>query len=217
MLSAGNDIVDLSFIDLNRTADVRFYAKILSPEEEKYYSEVENKISFGHFVWLFWSIKESVYKYVKRFDHGLLFSPRKIIVNKISFSTETGPRLCAPTVSDLNFSNYTHQCEINYHGYFIRAFSIVNDFFISTFATGPVSPRQINIGIKKIPDSAYEIQREAIRTFALEKIKNIFPVESLKFDKHPAGFPIILKNNIPIEAPISFSHHGNFISYLIIN
>src|ERR1035441_10308452 len=38
---------------------------------------------FEEFVWLLWSVKESVYKYLKRIVPGLVFSPTKIFIHGI--------------------------------------------------------------------------------------------------------------------------------------
>jgi len=73
MLSAGNDIVDLSLIDINKTRDFRFYSKILCHSEQDLYITLDKKINFEQYVWLLWSIKESVYKYFKSFPQALFF------------------------------------------------------------------------------------------------------------------------------------------------
>src|ERR1700733_6904939 len=84
MISAGNDIVALSAIDGARTVQPRFFSKILSFSEQELYSSMgSSELPFEHFVWLLWSIKESVYKYCRRMGSDLVFSPPRIVVNQL--------------------------------------------------------------------------------------------------------------------------------------
>jgi phosphopantetheinyl transferase (holo-ACP synthase) len=84
--STGNDIVALGQTSRERTLDFRFYSKILSESEKALYcGERSSGLPFEKFVWLLWSIKESVYKYEKRLAPDLLFTPTTIIVREINF------------------------------------------------------------------------------------------------------------------------------------
>src|ERR1700722_17847158 len=79
--STGNDIVDLAATDPQRTGNYRFYSRILSAEEVALYDQpVLHELPFDRYVWLLWSIKESVYKYTSRTDAGLVFAPLTIPV-----------------------------------------------------------------------------------------------------------------------------------------
>ena len=81
MRSTGNDIIGLKSIDPHLTIQQRFYSKILSFSElELYYRKASETIPFENFIWLLWSVKESVYKYQKRNFPDLVFSSGKSIV-----------------------------------------------------------------------------------------------------------------------------------------
>ena len=93
MTSTGNDIIGLKIINPQLTKQERFYSKILSFSEiELYYRKASATIPLENFIWLVWSIKESVYKYQKRNFPDLLFSPGKIIIQTIDF-----PKKCTAT------------------------------------------------------------------------------------------------------------------------
>src|SRR6185437_5745437 len=89
MKSAGNDIVALGLVDKQRTIQPRFYSKILALTEQELYRQPEiNKVSFVNYVWLLWSVKESVYKFLKRGDPCLVFSPTNIIIGDIKIPAD---------------------------------------------------------------------------------------------------------------------------------
>src|SRR5579863_5891465 len=84
MKSTGNDIVALSGIDRERTGQARFYSRILALSEQALYCRDRfADLPFEHFVWLLWSVKEAVFKYQKRNMPGLVFSPRRILVQEL--------------------------------------------------------------------------------------------------------------------------------------
>jgi phosphopantetheinyl transferase (holo-ACP synthase) len=45
-------------------------------------------LSFENFVWLAWSVKESVYKFHKRHHRNISFAPTKIIINEIQLPSK---------------------------------------------------------------------------------------------------------------------------------
>src|ERR1700744_5977602 len=84
MTGAGNDIVALAVINATRTRQPNFYSKIILPAEQELYSaEFEDKLPFEHFVWLAWSVKESIYKFLQKKTPDLVFSPSKIIIKRL--------------------------------------------------------------------------------------------------------------------------------------
>src|SRR5215469_9103806 len=101
MTSAGNDIVSFSAINSARTKQQRFYSKILTTAEENIYRQPGfASIPFENFVWLLWSVKESAYKYLKRANPALIFTPVKFIVRQLD----------APEQADmLSFGGQTEQ------------------------------------------------------------------------------------------------------------
>ena len=66
--STGNDIVALIATDKERASHYRFYSRILTAGEQTLYAQQQaDGMPFEHFIWLLWSIKESVYKYSSRY------------------------------------------------------------------------------------------------------------------------------------------------------
>ncbi len=198
MISIGNDIVSLKAIDKNRTKEKRFYSKILSDSELKFYHQkLSEKISFENFVWLLWSVKESTYKFFKRKHHELVFNPRKIIIQGIKFSDYN--TFCTTT--------------IYFENNFFYARSIVKDEFIHTVVNDENNFEKIYCGIKSIDDCSNENQSKEVRSFLLNELKTFYPLNTLKIDKHPSGYPFLLKDEKETSIPISISHHKNFIAY----
>jgi phosphopantetheinyl transferase (holo-ACP synthase) len=83
VISAGNDIVALNAIDKGRSCMPAFYSKFITSAELSLHNPAQ--LSLDSFIWLLWSVKESAYKYLKRTDNELVFSPIKLSVSKIEF------------------------------------------------------------------------------------------------------------------------------------
>ena len=67
MISTGNDIVALKAINVARTKQQKFYNKIITGSEKALYEgQFSERLPFEYFVWLAWSVKESVFKYLQR-------------------------------------------------------------------------------------------------------------------------------------------------------
>jgi phosphopantetheinyl transferase (holo-ACP synthase) len=225
MNSAGNDIVALRAVDKQRTHYNRFYSKILSDTEHSFYRRQQPaEISFENFVWLLWSVKESVYKYLKRASPDLVFSPTKIIIDKIYSPQEgaAGPFCCPP---DGIFeggqweSRMTGPGKEFYRGIAIfksRAFyfrSILCPEFISTVVNAEENFENIWWGIKSIDHSDYHHQSTAVRAFVLNQLNTVFSAGKLQIGRSPLGYPIVLNDTEEMKIPLSFAHHDCFVTY----
>ncbi|MES2810418.1 MAG: 4'-phosphopantetheinyl transferase superfamily protein [Bacteroidota bacterium] len=204
MISAGNDIVALKAVDLQRTGLPAFYSKFITKAEFALHEH--SALPFTTFVWLLWSIKESAYKYFKQLDIGLMFSPSKIIVEQL-------------TLSDQKQSNNL-QCDLPIETCFTGVV-IQNDTSIyfrsvinADFAATTIDSGKVYWGIKSIAKSDYKTQSDAVRLLALKALGDIVTSDDLWIDKHPAGgYPILMHGHHVVDIPLSFAHHGNFISY----
>jgi phosphopantetheinyl transferase (holo-ACP synthase) len=78
MRSVGYDIVDLSLTDPGRNARPQFYRQILAP------ADTTSVLSFHRHLWLCWSVKEAVYKYVCRLQPGCTFSPTRMVLESLA-------------------------------------------------------------------------------------------------------------------------------------
>lgn len=192
MKSIGNDIVALRCINEERTHLPSFYSKFITAGEQQLYTAV---IPFTHFVWLLWAVKESAYKYLKRSEADLIFSPINILIQNIAIADDVCNGALVIQGQTLYFVGSIHPEYIT---------AIVNDepvFEHIFWAT-----EQINS-----TDSA--TQSLEVRRLALEKLKAIFPKAELSIEKTGTGYPVIIRNGLTTDVPLSFAHHGNYITY----
>ncbi|TWI96379.1 4'-phosphopantetheinyl transferase superfamily protein [Mucilaginibacter frigoritolerans] len=196
MISTGNDIVALRSINKQRTCEYRFYSKILSASEQALYQQPQlNELPFEHYVWLLWSVKESAFKYLKRYNQQLVFSP-------ISINTTT--------IDILPDQHYCGEVHFNSNKLFFN--SIINNDWISTVVNNADDFENVFSDVHVINDKGYYDQSTAVRKFALEKLNTLFPGE-LRLEKHLAGYPILIKDDEDTKIPVSLAHDGHYISY----
>ena len=201
MRSAGNDIVALDKIDTGRSQHPGFYTKILAGAENALYQDdLFPLLSFEHFLWLLWSIKESVYKYAKRTCPGLVFSPTKIVVESIATSEdETG-------------LFYAAQVRAGSGVFHTRSFITADCIFSMANHTNDFS--EVTWGLHPIDNDGHEFQSRAVRVFLLQRLTTLFPDVYWEIEKSPEGYPILLRDRQPCHhIPVSFAHHGHFVGY----
>ncbi len=216
MNSTGNDIIALHSINSKRAKEARFYLKILShPELKLYTDKAFPKMPLEDFVWLLWSVKESVYKYLKRSIPGLVFSPKKIIIQEIDFAGNgnvtafEGPSL----EGILSPEKKTINCIVNSGTSVLFSRSEIYDELIHTVVCGDKYFKNICSGIQYIDQPDYENQSLAVRSFVLKRLSSIFPNDHLQIEKNPIGYPVLLNGSKEMDIPISFAHHDHFVAY----
>lgn len=207
MISAGNDIVALKIVDKQRTNLPAFYLKFITVPELALY--VQPKMPFNNFVWLLWSVKEAAYKYLKRIDHNLVFSPLKIIIQHIEVSKE--------------FSGYEYDIDqlpekfytgtVLYNTYIFSFRSVLNNEFVATIVNNQANFNAVNFGVKQIDGSNYKLQAKAVRLFVLNKLKELLPGQNLMVGKSSVGYPVLFSDDKELSVPLSFSHHHHYVSY----
>jgi phosphopantetheine--protein transferase-like protein len=205
--SAGNDIVALNAIDKQRTDQPAFYSKFITPSELTLYSESD--ISFENFVWLLWSVKESVYKYLKRGDADLVFSPSKIKTQQIVIVD--GFSNCPLQTHESMDLLYSGQALFGSNQLYFQ--SSINKNFIATVVNKDAGFEQIYWGVKLIDKPDHVTQSKAVRLFVLDKLNSLIIEDDLWINKHPIGYPVLLHDNQQIDIPISFAHHDCYVSY----
>jgi phosphopantetheinyl transferase (holo-ACP synthase) len=202
MSSTGNDIVALAAVDRPLTHHNRFTSKILSETERSLYDrQPPAGMLFENFVWLLWSVKESVYKYLKRTEPGLVFSPTRIVIQKLD----------APTGDGL----YKGKALFGPHSLYFQ--SNLQPEFIASVVGDEENFDNIAWGIRSIDYSDYHHQSGAVRTFALDHlhslVSGIGAREDLRIEKNRQGCPILYRGSEEIKIPLSLAHHGHFISW----
>ncbi|WDF55461.1 4'-phosphopantetheinyl transferase superfamily protein [Mucilaginibacter sp. KACC 22063] len=205
MISIGNDIVDLKHIDKQRTCDRRFFSKILSPQEELLFSGFQSaQLPFEVFVWLLWSAKESVYKFLKRHQPGLVFSPVKFQVVDISTPLFASAH---KQETALGFDERVLNMELLFAEQQYHVKSVVTPPYIASFISADFNKSYW--GIRHVENPDPESLSAAVRLFAKERLVQLYPDLKVDFKKHDTGYPFIESTSLCI----SFSHHGNWVSY----
>jgi phosphopantetheinyl transferase (holo-ACP synthase) len=211
MISTGNDIVALKAINVARTKQQNFYSKIITETENALYDEqLSDRLPFEKFVWLAWSVKESIFKYLQRINPELVFSPSKINLNQLE----------PPSVKETsNFEGrdfskgvvYEGVIDYNPHTFYSR--TIVTEDFIFSVVNHSNDFEKVIWGIKKIDSTDADDQSKAVRVFALAMLNTLFPNAELEIDKNRHSCPIILKDDVETLVPISLAHHDHWVGY----
>ncbi|HLX67033.1 MAG TPA: 4'-phosphopantetheinyl transferase superfamily protein [Puia sp.] len=216
MMSTGNDIVALAETDSDRTSRHRFYSRILSPGELSLFPDYgmpypdhpgpPPRLSFPDFVWLMWSIKESVYKYVSRADRRLDFAPLKIPVTWLRFRDDFYEGMIS-----------YRQCALYSRSFFIPGetiMTVVNekaDFGEVRWGMRIVGDSCRSTGDPLYPD--YSAQSAYVREFALQSLSKEMSGAALRIIKTPDGPPEVWDSERCLEIPISLAHHGPYVAW----
>jgi hypothetical protein len=193
-MSTGNDIVALDATDKDRTSKFRFYSRILSPDELSLCDRLPG-VSFPYFVWILWSIKESVYKYVSRSNPRMVFAPLKIPVVRLGFRDG----YCEGMVR--------YDQAILYSRSFLRGGTIL------TVVSEEKDFRSTRWGLHRIGDSDYASQSARVRTFALQSLSTVFPGAALRIVKTPDGLPTLWDGERSLDIPLSLAHHDRWVAW----
>lgn len=202
MLGTGNDIVALAAINVERTRQARFYSKILSPSEQRLYAENELQLPFENFVWLAWSVKESVYKFLQKFTPGLVFSPTKIVMTKLEPVPDLEGKVVYKGTVQYN-SDTLYSRTIIDEGYIFSVVNFNNDF------TGT------HWGIKQVDSSAHAYQSSAVREFLISDLNKLLPGNNFTIDKSEHGWPLIMNGDKQMPLPVSLAHHDRYVAYSV--
>ncbi|MGN6639190.1 MAG: 4'-phosphopantetheinyl transferase family protein [Mucilaginibacter sp.] len=215
MSSTGNDIVALKAINVARTKQSNFYSKIITPREEEYYDlHLRGSLSLEIFVWVAWSAKESAYKFLKRHQPELIFSPSKINITHLEIGKQ-------PDISEeregQGFENFPvrkgRMTSVNIEFCFR---SILTDDYIFTVVNRGDDFQNICWGIKKIASNTPDDQSREVRNFLLQRLNKLFPGNDLRIEKSEIGYPVIISNGTELPIPVSFAHHDDYIGYSFV-
>lgn len=197
MKSAGNDIVALAAVDIQRTISPNFYSKFIIPRERDLYeqSSAMKTVPFYSFVWLLWSVKESAYKYVKRLQPELIFSPSKFVVE------------CVEACDD-----FLHGM-VSFKDFKLYYRSRLTEDYISTAVDDSKSFEGVFYDTHQIDKSDNDSQSKAVRELALQKLTTALKLGNLIISKADAGYPVIWQAGEQLDIPLSFAHHDCFVGY----
>jgi len=211
--SAGNDIVALNAIDIQRTTSTAFYSKFIIPEERAFYQQPQfGAVPFQNFVWLLWSVKESAYKYLKRLQPDLVFSPSKLIIRNITVPHIQSTAEAAVWESgNKNEEFHTGEVISGTHRLYFR--SKITGGFIASIVNDTPGFENVYWGIKSIQNTSYEHQSTEVREFILNKLRQILSVDNLRIEKTSEGCPVVFNAENLLDIAVSFTHHGYFVAY----
>lgn len=211
MTSIGNDIVALNNTNPERTNQKKFYSKILTESETNLFENNNLALSFENFVWLAWSIKESVYKFYQRSNHHANFSPAKIILKKIQ-EPIFNAHINFLQHESVSFNNKECVCcEAIFDNAIYYSRSIINNNdFIFTVVNNKDCFKNVFWGIQNIMDDSYTTQSTAVRSFISGRLAAMLPDKNFTIEKSSFGYPYLNRRK---NIPVSFAHHGNFTAY----
>jgi hypothetical protein len=221
MISTGNDIVALAGTDNDRTCRLRFYSRILSRGELSLFPVPPGRLSFPDhpapvrlsfpdFVWLIWSIKESVYKYVSRADHGLRFAPLQIPVSRLRWKEDGGDNFYEGMI-------LYRQCALYSRSFVIPGETIMTvvhedaDFSDVRWGVRAICDPDCVTGDPDYPD--YSTQSADVRTFALQSLSTVLGGAALRIIKTPDGPPEVWDGERRLDIPLSLAHHGPYVAW----
>lgn len=203
--STGNDIVALSATDRERTILPRFYSRILDAWEQAWYNQpVLQALPFDNYVWLLWSIKESVYKYKQRTDPGLVFSPTKIPVRELSAPSgqlppPSGDGFYTATIDDILHSR-----------------SVIRDNMIATVVSDNKNFENTGWGFQSIDHSGYAHQSSSVRDSVISQLNPLLSRDHLQISKSPHGYPVLTDGEELLDIPVSLAHHDRWVSWSFV-
>jgi len=216
MRSTGNDIVALALVNNQRTGQFRFYSKILSAsEQELYYQPEIQQLPFENYVWLLWSVKESAYKYLKRLDPTLIFSPTNIIIQHIVIP---GVSFDEPVAAQWES---TGKDDGLYHGKVVCGLRTlyfrakINEAWIASVVNEDECFDDVSWGVKSINNAGYKYQSLEARLALINKLSELLPGD-LRIEKSPVGYPVIVNNGEETGVPASLAHDGYFVAYSFV-
>lgn len=214
MTSTGNDIVALSAINVDRTRQPNFYSKIITDNEKSLYDEALFAVlPLEHFVWLAWSVKESVYKFLQRHQHDLVFSPSRITIEQVTLPIKK----YVAEQEGIGFDeDSVYKVKANFMGHRFHARTILARDYIFSVAGNHSSFSKVHWGVKKIGSSEPQDQSVAVRELALYKLSELFPGNHFKIEKSLAGFPVLFKNGTETTIHVSFSHHDYYVAHSFV-
>ena len=196
MTGAGNDLVALAAIDVARTRQPQFYSRIITPAEKELYSfHFGDLLPFEHFVWLVWSVKESAYKFLKRFDPGLIFSPSKM------------------EIIGLRRNGEYFEGAVRSKEHVLYSKTIIDSDLIFSMVNDADDFSAFYWDIKQISSSERCDQSEAVKELLLSKLTQILPGSNLSIAKNPNGWPVVMDGDEELPVPVSFTHHQHFVAY----
>ena len=217
MKSAGNDIVALNAINIQRSKNTRFYSKFLTVAEQALYQQTPADIPLPSFVWLLWSVKEAAYKYLKRHDAGLVFSPIKLVITQVNIPPDFTLTPFAGIYWDSQNANehfITGAISCGKQQLYFR--SKLHHEFVATIVDADEDFENVYWGVQLIEEANHKQQSREVREFTLIKLQCVLGITNLQIKNSVIGYPVVLEGGTPLDIDVSFAHHNLFVAYSFI-
>lgn len=190
----GNDIVDLQWArEQVHSAESRWLNKVFVREE---IYAIESSDEPFLIKWLLWSMKETVFKMVKREDYKLLFAPHHLVCQIENPSSG--------------------KAVVNYNSQSYLIHFKTNGAFVYSSVANKLNRKRIE-KIIQLPAADYMTQSESVRRELLRHYARQMktPLESLKVIKDKNGLPSLQDELHACTFPVSITHHGYYAAYVL--
>ena len=217
MSSIGNDVVWLPAAERKKCSQPHYYKKIISEAELSLFAL--SPYSFPDFVWLIWSIKESVYKCQRTAPQGKVFSPAAISVERIIFPATSSRKEISFRHGSWEGSPHEDWCsgEASLAGKVYTFRSWVTALFIYSVASEGYPLPDVYTGIRVIPDSRPADQSAGVRRFLLSRLSREWPLRKAgTVANDTTGYPYLQQALDFPDITLSFTHHGPLVSYAFV-
>jgi phosphopantetheine--protein transferase-like protein len=215
LISVGNDIVVLNPHSIARETSPKFYSKFITEEEFNSYDP--SIMSFHNYIWLLWSVKEAVYKFINRINPELLFSPLRLAVINVTKQKAPNANLIGEEGRGFAYYHIAAQASLDDRPVDIR--SIITDGYIATFAAEKNDFVNMFWGIERIYNTSPANQSAEVRQFALQRLQSLHTKLVMDIKRcNTLPIPRAFANDILMPfIPVSFSHHFNYVAYAFID
>jgi hypothetical protein len=152
--------------------------------------------SFHIYLWMCWSIKESAYKFLKRHNPNLRFSPTSLEVS----------------ITDGKWNNNVLRGQIDH----LFWNTVISHKGIRTTVHNSEDFTGVCTGFDSLPadkEPTPENQSAQVREYFLRSMTEIDAHANWTLGKHPDGYPLVYKDGILQPIPLSFAHHGELLGY----
>lgn len=219
--STGNDLVFLPATRPERTSLLRFYSRILTTAEAEGFARLGSSgIPFDHYVWLCWSIKESVYKFQKRGCPELVFAPLRIAISEImppAGDQDYYAGIVAGCAAEPACEPEPGRAVEPAGAATLYSRSMIRQGLIATVVSEDHSFKDTHWGFSIIDSTAHADQSAGVRALALKELKTVLLRDDLRLEKDAAGCPVVLAGDELLPIPVSLAHHERYIAYSFRN
>ena len=180
----GNDIVDLNLARLQSNWERQGYLQKLFTEDEQKFIVNSNNQELN--VWLFWSMKEAVYKAVQRkYKLERFYNPKQFVCSQVQLTPEKA------------------RGEVSYQD---EIFKTTSELFPDKILSYTANSEFSHFSEEK--NARFLLLQKVSERF-------LIPLDSLNITKTGQGIPLITYHGDNLQIPFSLSHHGNYSAYAL--